>query len=471
MKLREKILLALFPTLKISSRWVEIWRDVERQRVASGTRVITILGSVVYLAHIIWIDNIYKLQPRADWIQLRAACIAICLVAAVLSRSQKVTYSRLYWLPMMTVALVCTYSQALSYYWYEATPYIFSVVIPAIAIITLRMGLFWTIVMISMCYLTVLPSWLERGPEFANVISAVSVTLMFVSGLVSKISTEINAFIADQNNLEAQRKIIEREIELNQQIKAFLPKEIYRRFLLLVEKNITPQQAMRQLLDTKEAQVACLHSDIRGFTKQTKLQRDFISSSAIPNIRRCTDLIEESRGVPKLVGDLVFSYFEGADPDSTLLQAVGCSFRLDQVNRTVNQHLPIALQIKRYILISFGPAVVGNIGGTDGAWDITVLGTPANVLSRLDLVTKQTEFAEAVGEDRIVLTREAAEMLKRKIPELNLVHLDLRKLNLAVRDFEELEHVYILPASESNRESVKKNLQSPDNLTRNTKVA
>jgi hypothetical protein len=121
------------------------------------------------------------------------------------------------------------------------------------AILTLRMGLFWTLSMISVCYLTVLPSWLERGPEFANVASAVSVTLMFVSGLVSKISTEINAFIADQNNLEAQRKIIEREIELNQQIKAFLPKEIYRRFLLLVEKNITPQQAMRELLDTKEA--------------------------------------------------------------------------------------------------------------------------------------------------------------------------------------------------------------------------
>jgi class 3 adenylate cyclase len=87
------------------------------------------------------------------------------------------------------------------------------------------------------------------------------------------------------------------------------------------------------------------------------------------------------------------------------------------VNRTVNEHLPVALQIKRYILISFGSAVVGNIGGTDGAWDITVLGTPANVLSRLDLVTKQTEFAQAVGDHRIVLTREAAEMLKRRIPD------------------------------------------------------
>ena len=54
------------------------------------------------------------------------------------------------------------------------------------------------------------------------------------------------------------------------------------------------------------------------------------------------------------------------------------------------------------MLIANGDAIVGNLGGYDSSIEITALGSPVNLLSRIDEITKLPRFREVVRESDLV---------------------------------------------------------------------
>ena len=58
--------------------------------------------------------------------------------------------------------------------------------------------------------------------------------------------------------------------------------------------------------------------------------------------------------------------------------------------------------VNRHILISFGEALVGNIGGHNSSTNITALGTPVNILSRIDEITKNDNIRSLLDTNSLI---------------------------------------------------------------------
>jgi class 3 adenylate cyclase len=425
----------LFPTSRIRPHWRTIWAQAESERYTVSARVATSLAILCYLAHILYIDVVLNFTPRPKWIALRSVGIVANLVPLLLTFSRRFSHQRGYKIPLMIAGFVCTYLQHVSYLWWPRTGFIFAIVIPSITVTALRLSPAATVAYVCGCYGMMLPEWLVRDELFGHIISTASVALVLTVSMRSRQSIEVSAFLSEQANLESQKKLIEREMELNAQIKAFLPKEIYRRFLKIVEEGTSPNQAMLRLLDRRKTHVACLYTDIRSFTQMAK-NDGFVAGVAIPNITACTDVVEKHGGIPKLVGDLVFAYFDGP-AHQNLLNAVLCAIALQDMSDRLAADSPAEQRIQRYTLISAGEAIVGNIGGNESAREINVLGSPANILSRIDPLTKIPAFKTALGESKTILTRAAANLLGGLCPLIQVKEIRLQRLGIAVRDFEE----------------------------------
>src|SRR5262249_43308259 len=139
-------------------------------------------------------------------------------------------------------------------------------------------------------------------------------------------------------------------------------------------------QSMDEALRPKLETVACLYSDIRRFTQQSKDLSGFLLRSALPNIRYCTDVVESCGGIPRLIGDLIFAYFDGENPEASLLAAMRAGFSLVEINEELNRAATSGFEVHRFVVLSYGEAMVGNIGAQYGSREITALGPPVNIL-------------------------------------------------------------------------------------------
>jgi class 3 adenylate cyclase len=253
-------------------------------------------------------------------------------------------------------------------------------------------------------YLTCLPAWLGRPSEFPYILSAAIVGAVVVAVLRSRLTAEVEAFINEQEKLETQLELIETQQELTDQVRSFLPREIYRRIIDLVQRERkTVLQAMDEVLHARMAYVTCLYSDIRGFTGKSRDIYGFVSHAALPSNRVAIDIVEDHRGIPRLIGDLVFAYFDGPDPAQSFRNAILAAFEILDKNAALNSTLPESGKVSRYVILSFGEALVGNSGGSDGSREITVLGTPANIVNRIDSLTKDDRLHSLLNAHTVVL--------------------------------------------------------------------
>lgn len=150
------------------------------------------------------------------------------------------------------------------------------------------------------------------------------------------------------------------------------------------------------------------------------------------------------------MGDLIFAYFDSPDHRQNVLHAVKSAVEISNINKELNENLPKHLRLRRFILLSSGEAIVGNISGYESAIEITAIGKPVNFLARLDEVTKVPKIRELLLDGDILVNKEMALELQKDIPGLDLECLSLSNLNVKVRDFEDTEEVYILPISRKN---------------------
>ena len=83
------------------------------------------------------------------------------------------------------------------------------------------------------------------------------------------------------------------------------------------------------------------------------------------------------------------------------------------------------------------------------------MGPPVNILSRIDSLTKEPAFAQAIDSQSLILTREAADAIRFCIHCVELVRIDLASLGLKIRDFPEEDAVWMLPLNQANRVRLK----------------
>ena len=151
------------------------------------------------------------------------------------------------------------------------------------------------------------------------------------------------------------------------------------------------------------------------------------------------------------------------EPDSTLnlLSALSAGIDISQINKFQNEASSGAV-IERYILISTGEAIVGNIGGFDSSVEITALGSPVNFLSRVDELTKHPHVKQLLSSGDLVLCESTRNKLVTRGIDLDMTMIDLTELNLSIRNFNDERALFSLSPSDENIETISNSLADLD---------
>jgi class 3 adenylate cyclase len=197
--------------------------------------------------------------------------------------------------------------------------------------------------------------------------------------------------------------------------------------------------------------VACLFSDIRGYTKRPKSVQGFVQNSAIPNINSCVQAVEEMGGIPRTIGDLVFAYYDLDSVETNLVNALSSAIKLYDTNQRLNEQFTDDLSVERHILVSTGLAVVGNLGGHNSSREITAMGSPVNILDRIDQASKEPALKDLIQENDVILTNDAAEVLQLARPEVQIKRVNLEEIDIAIRDYPTERILWLMPINDFNR--------------------
>ncbi|MEK7690856.1 MAG: hypothetical protein AAB425_07535 [Bdellovibrionota bacterium] len=451
------VILFFFPTLRLhGTPWLELWRQKERERFLSIQKVILLLIAVAYTIHFLAIDLPLGMSPVPLWFAYRFGIVGGACAGLLLARRPLITQSRYFALPLTLLSGVMAVLQARSMLWSPAVPYFYAFVLPAMFAIFLRMALAESLVFLSVIFAIQWPIFLASGLDSEFAISAEVVTIACVLAFQSRMGTDVQSYVSECRRQEAERQLIESELELHQQVRSFLPKEIYRRLTAETKRGTSVTDAAERVLRPRTKTIACLFTDIRGYTSGSRTLGGYVLNGCFPNIRQCTEAVERERGIPRHVGDLLFVYFDDEPAELNLARGLRAAIELAWMNHVLNRRLEPNERIKRYVLLSYGQAVVGNIGGTEGSREITALGDPANILSRIDPLTKDPGFARHLSQECVILTDEAGRMAKVLFPELNLNPVELPALGLSLRDFPEQTKLWIADVAAGNRDHLNK---------------
>jgi class 3 adenylate cyclase len=455
MKWFESVVAWLFPTILVSGTpWAGEWRTRDREAFVGLSRLVFPVLATGYILHYFFYDKAVGLEPLDHWLAFRVSIAALAMAGFVFYVTRLPERLKWYRAPAIFVYGVCAIAQAYVAKIHGQEAWVFCFMFVIGFAIVLRMSalnslLFAAGVLSVQAYILS-----TAGLSAANILSGTVVTIGMVALIRSSYLSELKNFLLYQQHAAAQQKITDLNTEFTARIRAFIPSVIAHRLRNYIDsEGRTVLAAALDVLEPRKRDVACLFSDIRGYTQSSNDLDKFISKSAMPEIKACSDAIERHSGIPRKVGDLLFAYFDDEYIKLNILRAVAAGLEMARLNADMNA-TSTEMNVRRYILVSSGEAVVGNLGGLDSSVEITALGPPVNFLSRLDELTKDERLSTVLEPADILLCERSANLLSELNLDLELIRLDLRQRNLSVRDFPDTESIYILRPNAKNFQAV-----------------
>lgn len=442
----------LFPSVLIDGTpWKGLWEEKDRESFLLVARGFFPLVAVTYVAHYFFYDVPNQLEPLESWLIFRLSMAGLALLVLGYYLSPLAKY-RFYRLPALIACWCWCQSQAYVALWHGLEAWVFCYILIALAAIPLRLSALNSALFVIFTAMTQAPILLDARIPETYIYTGTLVAVLFVVVVRSSYLSEVKTFLLNQENVAAQKKIIELNMEFSERIRSFIPRVIAQRMEQFVEQaRMTVLEASIEVLAPRKVDVACLFSDIRGFTENSKSLDEFVGQSVLPEVKACSELIEKHAGIPRKIGDLIFAYFDDSRIEQNLLSAIASGIEISRLNQDMNA-TSSSIAIKRYVLISCGEALVGNVGGLDSSIEITALGSPVNYLSRIDELTKTPALANKLKPGDIVLCERSSALLIELAPLVAQNRIDLAES--AVRDFPEVRSIYSLKPTDANYEAV-----------------
>ena len=453
----ERFFYLLYPSLLLhTSPWRDLWENETRNRFVRFIRIYFLLMIFIYSGYYFFLDLPSDKNNLDDWFTFRFSIAGICALAAIFYFNTawhhpifyKVPAAVVMWIAIYYQTVVTTWEGQAEYFFYPFGFIVFSVLV-------LRPCMLYSILFSTSLLVAQYPLFQQIELSNTTLWSAYFLTVAFV--VIPRISDvdDVRYFVAQQDMLARQKMLVELKVDFNNKIRSFFPKVIFERIDHYIgERRMTAFHAIDQVLRPKNQEVVCIFSDIRGFTQSSKNLSSFVRQGVIPNVRLCTDAIEEYKGIPRKVGDLIFAYFDDPNMSMNVFRALAAGIKTVDVNCEHNKATGDQIVIQRYVLISAGKAIVGNLGGSDSSIEVTALGSPVNFLSRVDEITKHPSFLEVAVESDLVLCGRTVELLNNLKIDLQIKRLDLKEMGIVIRDFEETRYLWLLPSSEHNRNAI-----------------
>lgn len=446
----EKFFTWLNPSILVDgTKWDSVWLAQDRSAFRVSALIAFSLVAVVTVLHYFFYDIPMGLEPRERWFEFRFGVASLASLAFLFYLSPRFVNWRHYKVPAIGALLMVSCSQGLAMLWHGQQTWIFGYILVVGSVIVLRLSPLGCLLFSIAAMSGLTPLYLEADLSVPNVVTGSMVSVAIALLARSSTLSDVRNFLLTQQNVEAQKQIADLSSELADRTKAFVPKEIAHR--VDVSMNVDRRSvidAYIEVLRPIRKDVTCLFSDIRGYTRNSEDLSAFVGESVFPELKACSNAVEEFHGIPRKVGDLIFAYFDDDDQQLNDKRALQAAFEIARVNRDFNK-TSSSRQIKRYILISSGEAVVGNIGGFDSSIEITALGPPVNFLSRLDEATKVDKLACRLSPGDIIVSH-GFFARNRSLTYLEHEELDLDDVNIVIRDFSLERKVVRIPCSEEN---------------------
>ena len=438
----------LFPNAVIKGTpWENVWEAEQRQLFVRFALFFFPVVALAYIGHFFFYDRVAGLQPIEDWFAFRMSAAAICLFCFIFYWSECRNY-KYYKIPALVTAALLCYSQARITVHHPTAPYIFCYLFVFVSSFMLRSSalnsFFFSVLLLSIQF----PSLLEAGATLEIVLSGCILTVITCVITRSVYSSEVKNFMLTNERDQSNQKLIDATREFSDRLGSFIPKVIARRLQRAVNiQGMTVLEASVEVLRPQSKMITCLFSDIRGFTLGSKNLESFVGKSVLPEIKACSEAIETNEGIPRKIGDLIFAYFDGSVLEKNVVRAILSGIRIAELNKDINETLSEE-EVHRYILIGSGEAIVGNIGGANSSVEITALGSPVNFLARLDDATKAETLAKQLNPGDLVLCSNTTRELKGIVHQLPLTEISLQECNVTIRDFPEVDRIYVLRPSD-----------------------
>ncbi len=456
----EKVIRTISPHVDLEgSPWIDEWENAQRRvfvRTARGFFPLIALG---YVFHFYLFDVPNGLSPVEGWAAYRFTGAVLFAVSAAYYFTD-ISGAKWYKAPAIAATFFLCVSQAFVTYFYPAAPWLYPYVFVLVSVILLRLNAAQSVVFAAACMATFVPVLVRGGIDLATLLSATTIVLVIVAAVRSSYAFEVSNFLLNKQNAAQQQQNLELQQEFSDRIQSFIPSVIARR----IREHVATQkssvlEASLSVLRAEQKLVACLFSDIRGFTQGSKNLTNFVRESVMPEVKAVSEEIDKLEGIPRKIGDLIFAYYDHPSLCENIVRALLSAIQLARRNRDMNETVA-TIQIKRYILVSSGEAIVGNLGGLDSSVEITALGSPVNFLSRLDDTTKDPKLADLLAPGDIIVSESSFECLATHGVNIDVKRIDLKKIGVSVRDFPETERIYVLRDSASNEAALRGALHS-----------
>ena len=460
-KFFEKLIISIFPSMRIGNLdWLKIWNAKELERFTFGARAISIAWFLVYASHY-WLIDIPAKKDHLDlWAMQRAIVSTANFLSFIITFSSWYRKSKFYKLPLFIATAVTIHQQSYAMLWRADVPFFYVPLQALLGVCFLRLGVASSLMVLPLILAPGHLAYVVRPGQNHHMISATIVVVVLICVLRTSMVTEIRAFLAEKESERVNKDLIEVQKTLNDQLRGFLPSEIYRRVQnAILNHALTPVQAVDEVLRPRNRLAAILFSDIRGFTKLTNSSDDEIISVVSRAQQLATETVEHYSGIPRLHGDLIYSYFDNPDSAVNIVSALRSGIEILDQTKQLNVRGSFDAKIIRYVIISFGSVTVGNIGSSAGARDISVLGAAANLPSRIDRLTKCENMKQYLAEFPVVMSGEAFQLVGCLFPNLAAIEVKLSSLNIVLDEFPEEKAIYLIPTSVHNCKIIN---ESPD---------
>lgn len=448
----------LFPSVLVEGTpWKQLWIEKDRETFLLSCRIFFFLLAIVYLAHYPFYDKVNDLQPLEFWLKLRIAVASGSLITLLFYCTRATKW---WWYKLPAILMCWTLCQVQAYValWHGLESWVFCYILIVICVFVLRMSALNSLVFVGVTVATQAPVLIDAGISWTYIFTGSAIAAGTSVIVRTSYLAEVRSFLLNQENIAAQKKIIELNMEFADRIRSFIPKVIAQRIDDYMDhQRMSVLEASIEVLAPRTKQVACLFSDIRGFTEQSKDIEAFVRESVVPEVKACTDAIENYRGIPRKIGDLIFAYFDDEKHEQNLLRCIVAGIAVSRLNHDMNATVN-SRSIKRYVLISCGEALVGNLGGLDSSIEITALGSPVNYLSRVDEVTKVPSVANELKPGDLVLSEDVSREIEQLAPEITRKRIDLANLGVSIRDFGDVKYLYAVAPTDRNYIAVQRAL-------------
>lgn len=459
----ENIISYVFPTILLDGPWRAEWNDRQRNQFLPPIRFFFAALAITYMANYYLFDVPMDLQPTERWFWLRLSIAAGCL-GAFLFYISPLSKGRYYKFPAILMCFATCYAQAIVCVWYGKEAWIFFFIFILLGSIILRMSSLNTAIFGA---ITIGLSWskmLEGGVVTPNLVSGSLLAIGASVVIRAATLSDVRTFLLLKKNDQAQQTILDLNAEYLERFQSFIPKVLAERLSNLVEKKrLTVVEATVETFKVRRVDVACMFTDIRGYTQASKDIDRFINESVLPEVAACSEMIEDYNGIPRKIGDLIFAYFDSESIHMNLIRCVAAGMEIARINESMNTSSSVT--IRRYILISAGEAMVGNFGNMDSSLEITALGSPVNLLSRIDELTKTPQLTEILNHGDIIIDNRSNDELLRIKSVIATETIDLSELGLQIRDFPEEKLLFRISPTAQNYDLIMEMLPAIERST------